>query len=254
MPPKNTVPKKRTDSDTEEQGTLALRLIELLNDDAVLDKLKQVLYPKELSTQLKGLNAQIVRLQQQQLAVKDEKIKTLEERVNKLEIDTDGVEQYSRRANLQISGLAERDGGEDTDELVLKVINDNMGLVVERDDIERSHRLGRKTDANGRPRTRPVIVRFTTERLRDDVFHARMKLKNHNTKHRDSPIYINDDLTARRAKLAFDTRILKREKRIEDCWTTFGKVMVKTTTKLIKEIKSQADLLAEHTQLLNIGR
>ena len=241
MPPKNTVPKKRTDSDTEEQGTLALRLIELLNDDAVLDKLKQVLYPKELSTQLKGLNAQIVRLQQQ-LAVKDEKIKTLEERVNKLEIDTDGVEQYSRRANLQISGLAERDGGEDTDELVLKVVNDNMGLVVERDDIERSHRLGRKTDANGRPRTRPVIVRFTTERLRDDVFHARTKLKNHNTKHRDSPIYINDDLTARRAKLAFDTRILKREKRIEDCWTTFGKVMVKTTTKLIKEIKSQADL------------
>ena len=86
-------PKKRTESDTEEQGTLALRLIELLNDDAVLDKLKQVLYPKELSTQLKGLNAQIVRLQQQ-LAAKDEKIKTLEERVNKLEI-----EQYSRRAN-----------------------------------------------------------------------------------------------------------------------------------------------------------
>ena len=51
-----------------------------------------------------------------------------------------------------------------------------------------------------------------------------------------------DDLTARRAKLAFDTRILKREKMIEDCWTTFGKVMVKTTTNLIKEIKSQADL------------
>ena len=82
-------PKKRTESDTEEQGTLALRLIELLNDDAVLDKLKQVLYPKELSNQLKGLNDQIVRLQQQ-LAAKDEKIKTLEERVNKLEIDSVG--------------------------------------------------------------------------------------------------------------------------------------------------------------------
>ena len=57
-----------------------------------------------------------------------------------------------------------------------------------------------------------------------------------------SPIYINDDLTARRAKLSFDTRILKREKRIQDCWTAFGKVVVKTTTNLIKEIKSQADL------------
>ena len=86
-------PKKRTESDTEEQGTLVLRLIELLNDDAVLDKLKQVLYPKELSNELKGLHDQIVRLQQQ-LAAKDEKIKTLEERVNKLEIESVGPVYY----------------------------------------------------------------------------------------------------------------------------------------------------------------
>ena len=86
------------------------------------------------------------------------------------------------------------------------------------------------------------IVRFTTERLRDDVFKARTTLKLYNNNHRDSPIYINDDLTARRAKLSFDTRILKREKRIQDCWTAFGKVVIKTTTNLIKEIKSQADL------------
>ena len=71
------------------------------------------------------------------------------------------MEQYSRRANLQIRGLAELDGGEDTNQFVLNLINNNMGLVVERDDIERSHRLGRKTDGNGRPRTRPVMVRFT---------------------------------------------------------------------------------------------
>ena len=160
----------------------------------------------------------------------------------KLEVDSDAVEQYSRRANLQIRGIAECNGGEDTDQLVLNIINDNMGLVVERDDIERSHRLGRKTDGNGHPRTRPVIVRFNTERLRDDVFKARTKLKLYNNNHRDSPIYINDDLTARRAKLLFDTRILKREKRIQDCWTAFGKVVVKTTTNLIKEIESQADL------------
>ena len=132
------------------------------------------------------MNDQIVRLQQQ-LAAKDETIKTLEERVIKLEVDSDAVEQYSRRANLQIRGIAECNDGEDTDQLVLNIINDNMGLVVERDDIEQSHRLGRKTDGNGRPR-RPVIVRFTTERLRDDVLKARTKLKLYNNNHRDSPI------------------------------------------------------------------
>ena len=56
---------------------------------------------------------------QQQLAAKDEKIKTLEERVIKLEVDSDAVEQYSRRANLHIRGIAECNGGEDTDQLVL---------------------------------------------------------------------------------------------------------------------------------------
>ena len=94
-----------TGSDTEEQGALALRLIELLNDDTELAKLKQVLYPKELSDQIKRLNNQIVRLHQQ-LATKDDTIKALEERVSKLEVDSDSVEQYSRRANLQIRGLA----------------------------------------------------------------------------------------------------------------------------------------------------
>ena len=48
----------------------------------------------------------------------------------KLEVDSDAVEQYSRRANLQIRGIAECNGGEDTDQLVLNIINDNMGLVV----------------------------------------------------------------------------------------------------------------------------
>ena len=51
--------RKRTGSDTEEQSTLALRLIELLNDNTALDKLKQVLYPQELSDQIKGLDQQI---------------------------------------------------------------------------------------------------------------------------------------------------------------------------------------------------
>ena len=91
------------------------------------------------------------------------------------------MEQYSRRADLQIRGLAERDGGEDTDHLILKLINNNMGLVVERGDIERSHRLGRKTDGNGRPRTRPVMVRFTTASGRRVSRANEAKISQHQT-------------------------------------------------------------------------
>ena len=66
-------------------------------------------------------------------------------------------------------------------------------------DIERSHRLGPPKDREGRERTRPVIVRFRSERLRDSVYRARTKLKSHNIQQPDARIFVNEDLTARRA-------------------------------------------------------
>ena len=110
-------------------------------------------------------------------------------------------------------------------------------------DLERSHRLGRRADKDGRPRTRAIIVRFQSERLRDDVFRARTKLKTYNGERQDrAPIFINDDLTPRRAKLAFDARALKRSKKIADCWTAYGKVMVKDRHNKVTEVKSPSDL------------
>ena len=40
------------------------------------------------------------------------------------------------------------------------------------------------------------------------------------------PQWINADLMPRRAKLSFEARALKRLKKIADCWTAYGKVMV----------------------------
>ena len=44
-------------------------------------------------------------------------------------------------------------------------------------------------------------------------------LKTYNSQHREAPVFVNDDLTTRRAKLAFDCRILKKENKIADTWT-----------------------------------
>ena len=82
-------------------------------------------------------------------------------------------------------------------------------------------------DNDGRPRTRAIIVRFRSERVRDEVFRARTKLKSHNAERRTDKIFINDDLTPRRAKLSFDARASKRANKITDCWTAYGRVMIK---------------------------
>ncbi len=86
-----------------------------------------------------------------------------------------------------------------------------MQPPFQRQQIERSHSLGRKGDSNGPHRPRTVVVRFASEWLRDDLYRARTVLKTHNAKHRDRQIFINEDLTAHRGKLAYDTRQLKKE-------------------------------------------
>ena len=247
--PRSTASRSASASESNDDvGALALRLVELLNEDIVvdklIDKLGRKLYPKELFEKVESLTQHVVWLKQN-IEEREGRIKQLEEKVRVLESDGDGVEQYTRRANTQVRGIPEHPAeGENTDALVLDLLNVklNMQPPIELHHIARSHRLGRKVDGQGRQNTRPIIVRFSGERVRDEVYRARTRLKQHNTHHKDAMIFINDDLTARRAKLAFDTRMLKREKKISDCWTSYGNVMLKTTTGLVKEVKSQTDL------------
>ena len=117
--------------------------------------------------------------------------------------------QYSRRPNVRISGIAETDAGENTDEKVLAVINGKMKLQppLNIGQIERSHRVGRKTtesqrDERGPPRPRPIIVRLCS----DVVFRSRTGLKDYNRQHQDHQIFLNEDLTAVRDKIFFEAR------------------------------------------------
>ena len=170
----------RSDDTADDQDTLALRLIELLNDDPVIAKPKKSLFPKELTTAIDELSDRIRRLNEK-LNSKDEHIKSLENRIPTLESENDNnIEQYSRRANLRVCGIPESNDGEDTDKKVLDILNGKLSLEppLQTSDLERSHCLGRKADdGQGPSRTRPIIVRFGNARFRDKVYRARTRLK-----------------------------------------------------------------------------
>ena len=121
-------PKKvRTASDTEDQAALAQRLDELLNDDQVLEKLRWVLYRRELADKINSVDAHVDSLHAK-LNEKEETITFLEEK--SLEASADSVDQYGRRANLHVRGLPEQAApGESTDELVLDVLNNKTGMI-----------------------------------------------------------------------------------------------------------------------------
>ena len=178
--------------------------------------------------------------------MKDAKIDALEKKVDILDTEADSQEQYSRRPNLRIQGRPEATEGS-ADQNVLQLVNVTMSLVppLVITDFEWSHRIAK--DKEGRPRQRPVIVRFRSERLRDSVYVARKNLKFYNQQQPEAPVFINVNLTARRASLAYHTRLLKRMKKINECWTAGGKIIVKDHANNIIQIPRQYGFRQEHS-------
>ena len=76
----------------------------------------------------------------------------------------------------------------------------------------------------------------------DKVFRSRTKLKVHNHEHPGSQVFINEDLTARRASLAYTTRQLKKAGKLNDCWTSDGKIVIKDLANKIVQINSADEL------------
>ena len=170
---------------------------------------------------------------------RDDRTKTLESKVAALEHESDKVEQYTRRPNLRFTGIAETDEtNENTTEKILDIINEDMcpNVQIRPEQIERSHRLGAKTDRNGKIQQRAIIVRFGHENTRDAVYRARFMLK----KKSGPNVFVNEDLTSTRAALAFQTRQLKKKGKLMDCWTAAGKVMVKDDSVI--HITSESEL------------
>ena len=165
------------------------------------------------------------------------------QKVATLEAEADKREQYTRRPNLRFHGIEEKEG-EDTNAIVITVVQKKLGLSqIGADQLERSHRIGPKQDEKGAPRKRAVIVRFRSEAIRDEVFRARVNLKEHNRTPKDGQVFLNEDLTAKRAMFAFKTRQLKREKKIADCWTRAGRVLINILNGKITEILIEKDLV-----------
>ena len=181
---------------------LALTMIELFSDERVMKRMRDVLYPRELVEKLDEMTRRLAVLT---ISVKarDDRIKTVESKVAALEHEGDKVKQYSRRPNMRFTGIVETDEtNENTTEQILDIINEDMCLdaQIRSEQIERSHRLGAKTDRNGKARQRAIIVQFGSENTRDAVYRARFMLKKTGPK---AKVFVSEHLTSTRAALAF---------------------------------------------------
>ena len=132
----------------------------------------------------------------------EDKIQTLESKLSvyeahmqDLEVKIDDNEQYSRRSCLRITGIPLPENGKESPQECTKKVIDvfaELEVNISEDDIDRAHRVGKKTTDDDGIEGQAMIVKLYSWKDRVSVYRARKKLE-------DKRIFT--DLTYRRAKL-----------------------------------------------------
>ena len=158
----------------------------------------------------------------------NKKIKVLEEKVEKLENENkalsesvDDLEQYSRRNCLLLHGVKETDD-ENTDDIIIKTICEEMGVEVREEDLDRTHRIGRANRSDGK--ARPIIIKFARYAVRNAVYKNKKKLKG-------KRFLITESLTENRVKALKATQTKYGTTNV---WTSDGRIFYKCNNKVHK--------------------
>lgn len=189
-----------------------------LSKDSIFEKLTAKLSEHITSTVERVLSESLTKFKEELFNLHKE-VATLKERVaqldHRLDCKTDDLEQYQRRNNLRIFGVRETIK-ENTDQLVLDIVREKMGVELKVEAIERSHRVGAKPRPrdDGTTPHRPIIVRFCSYRDRRRVFEEKKKLKG-------TGITFKEDLTVRRLEVL---RTAVDKFGVRNTWTVDGKV------------------------------
>ena len=115
---------------------------------------------------------------------------------------------------MLIHGLMETKT-EDTDEMVLDVINNKLNIEMSEISIDRSHRLGKRKGPGQKPRA--IIVKFTRYKDRHHVFRNKKLLKG-------TGISVTESLTLKRME---HLKKAREQHGFGNVWTLDGKIMFK---------------------------
>ena len=204
------------------------RLISLI-ESHVVDHLNEM--KEELEKQEARILEMEANLHQKNVEVKvlQEHLETHTNTISRLQYSLNQQEQYSRRNCLRFFGIPEAPT-ENTNDLIIKLSTDVLKVELSKQDLERTHRLGKSQE--GKPRA--IIAKFKSYRKRDEVIKHRRKLAG-------SRKAILEDLTAINADLL---QRAKNNENIKASWSLDGRIFAigKTPGSTKKLIKSKEDI------------
>ena len=142
----------------------------------------------------------------------DEHIFNLEKRMNKLE-------QYTRRENIEISGIAGNIHHNDLDKTVVDLL-DRINVKISTNDIEACHKLPDKQNPNN------VIVRFANRKIAISCLRNKKLLKDHNDP-LVSSCFISENLSPAMKEIVEECKSLQQDKLITSVWSYNGSIKIK---------------------------
>ncbi len=123
-------------------------------------------------------------------------------------------EQYSRKASFRVFGVEEEED-ENIEEKCIQVINDEIGVEIEKSDIDIVHRAGRRR-SDGKPRA--ILVKCVSHKTKLKVMREKKKAKH---------VTIKEDLAYGMQDYMYQVIEKKSELGIESVWTIDGKIRCK---------------------------
>ena len=142
-------------------------------------------------------------------------IKQQDRRINQNERELNDLQQYSRRWNLRVFKVPEKEKetAADCTAKVCAIFSDKVGIPITASDIEVAHRTGQRSST----RARPILVRFFDRKKRDSVLTSRRNLKS-------KGIVIGEDLTYANYQVF---RKASEHSATMSVWSSNGKILAK---------------------------
>lgn len=246
-PKKESTPGESVEDSDESMSARSLsdNVIEALKQDDVAAAIGKVVGPiiqETVAKLLETINMNLKQLIDDNKKLADnvnalnEENKVLKARLSMVEGRVEVMERESRQNSIVIRGLPEKSyrevatatGGETETRHesvvsnVIEMCQQELNVTIEPEDIAEAFRMR----AGPKDKCRPVLVKFSSPRIRQQVMVNKKNLRNSNKN-----IYISEHLTKPVADMFAKARALVKEKKLFGAWSFKGQLYVKKSTE-----------------------
>ena len=198
---------------------IAASLMRALDSDQLTNKLVEHITDKLINS----FSLKCTELITEATLKTDEKIENIhtittehEDRIAILEKTVDEVEQQTRGLNLIIRGIEKTDTPK---KIISKHISEKMGINTKEHDIRYAMKITWKKDCVD-PNVESYKISLFDRTKRDEIYTNKKKLIGTN-------IYVSEDLTLKRSKLAYQARQHAKTIKNSSTWTSDGRIFFK---------------------------